>query len=126
MFEEMAQEHDELDKRTRAEIAKYPHGFDWHKGPGGGLPLGWSDSELVDLRPHDWTVIRHVRFYRVPSPRGFGRGPGARRARRPGHARRPSAKRRTGSSSSTSSADPGDDDGPADPEVDARCVAGGA
>src|SRR5687767_3261606 len=50
-LEEAAVLQDEQDAQVRHEISKYPHGYAWHKGPGGGLPLDWSDSELAELRP---------------------------------------------------------------------------
>jgi len=117
-FEQMAVEHDEQDQRIRAEIAKHSHGYPWHKGPGGGLPFDWSDSELPRLRPRDWTQIRHIRFHRVTSPRVP-----KQRIRPVSHSRehRPGATRRTASSSSTSGQDPSDPDEP--PASERRCAA---
>jgi hypothetical protein len=106
-FEQMADQHDEQDQLVRDEIARYPHGYGWHKGPGGGLPFDWSDDELPRLRLCDWTVIRRVRYIRVASPRTVKRP----RSRVRSRVRRPvGPRRRTGSSSNTSSADPGDSD----------------
>lgn len=96
-MEEIAAGLDEQDEQVRDEIRRYPEGYGWHKGPGGGLPFDWHDSELATLRPSDWTVARHIRFVRT-----------SRRATTPRRERRPGATRRTSSSSVTSSADPGD------------------
>jgi hypothetical protein len=109
MLREMAKLHDEQDKRVRAEIAKYPEGYGWHKTVGGGLPFDWTDSELPRLRPQDWRQAREVRFVRVASPRT------AKQRVRPvtrSREHRPGTTRRTASSSTTSGQDPSDPEPP--------------
>jgi hypothetical protein len=109
-FEQMAPLHDERDEKVREEIADHPEGYAWHKGPGGGLPFDWSDSELPRLRPRDWRQAEAIQFVSASSPRQQ-KVRGRARALGGGRTHRPGGGRRAASSSSTSSSDPGGDSG---------------